>query len=60
MPNKRHPARHYIGFWGTHALKEKLQKLASKQGVTLTVLILKILWDHINKLEVLLVLLLQP
>ena len=45
MPNKRHPARKYIGFWGTLFLKQKLSKIASKKGVSLSVLVTQILWD---------------
>lgn len=54
MPNKRHPTRAYVGFWGTRGLKEKLQKLAVKEGKTLTVLIVKVLWDYVNKFGILL------
>ena len=53
MPNKRHPTRKYIGFWGTASLKQKLQKLASKKGVTLSVLITQILWDFVTGVEAL-------
>lgn len=47
MPNKRHPARKYIGFWGTLFLKQKLSKIASRRGVSLSVLVTQILWDFI-------------
>jgi hypothetical protein len=60
MPNKRHPTRKYIGFWGTGGLKQKLQKLATKRGTTLSVLITKILWDFVNGADLILVLLFQP
>jgi len=60
MPNKRHPTRKYIGFWGTDGLKQKLQKLAAKSGTTLSVLITKILWDFLNGVDLILALLLQP
>jgi len=60
MPNKRHPTRKYIGFWGTDGLKQKLQKLATKRGTTLSVLITKILWDFVNGADLILVLLFQP
>jgi hypothetical protein len=60
MPNKRHPTRKYIGFWGTAGLKQKLQKLAAKSGTTLSVLITKILWDFVNGADLILVLLFQP
>jgi len=53
MPNKRHPTRKYIGFWATLFLKRRLVKIASKRGVTLSVLLTQILWDFINGLEVL-------
>jgi len=59
MPNKRHPTRRYIGFWGTNGLKQKLQKVASKKGVTLSVLITQILWDFVAGVEVLIVVLSQ-
>jgi len=54
MPNKRHPTRTYIGFWGTGGLKARLQKLAVKNGITLSVLITKILWDFVNGSDLLL------
>jgi hypothetical protein len=60
MPNMRHPTRKYIGFWGTDGLKQKLQKLATKGGTTLSVLITKILWDFVNGADLILLLLLQP
>jgi hypothetical protein len=60
MPNKRHPTRKYIGFWGTDGLKQKLQKLAAKSGTTLSVLITKILWDFVNGADLILTLLLHP
>jgi len=60
MPNKRHPTRKYIGFWGTDGLKQKLQKLATKSGTTLSVLITKILWDFVNGADLLLAFVLQP
>jgi hypothetical protein len=53
MPNKRHPTRKYIGFWGTVGLKQKLQKFASKKGITLSVLITQILWDFVAGAEAL-------
>jgi hypothetical protein len=53
MPNKRHPTRKYIGFWATDGLKQKLRKLAAKREVTLSVLILKILFDYVNGTEIL-------
>jgi hypothetical protein len=53
MPNKRHPTRKYIGFWGTSGLKQKLQKVAALKGVTLSVLITQILWDFVAGAEVL-------
>ena len=49
MPNKRHPTRKYIGFWGTVFLKEKLKKIALKRGVPLSGLVTKVLWDFVNE-----------
>lgn len=49
MPNKRHPARKYIGFWWTVLLKEKLTKIAFKQGTSLSVLVTKVLRRYANK-----------
>ena len=49
MPNKRHPARKYIGFWGTNFLKQKLTMLAARKKITLSHLVTKVLWQHIEK-----------
>lgn len=49
MPNKRHPARKYIGFWGTVSLKEKLKKIALKRGMPLSALVTKVLRRYANK-----------
>ena len=49
MPNKRHPTRKFIGFWGTISLKERLTKHALKSKKPLSVLIAEILWDFIQK-----------
>lgn len=54
MPNKRHPAREYIGFWGTNLLKKKLEDIASKRGISLSMLVLQVLWDFVNGVELLL------
>jgi len=49
MPNKRHPARKYIGFWGTAFLKDSLKKHAIKKKMTLSVLVAKVLLEFIQK-----------
>jgi len=54
MPNKRHPARRYIGIWGTLFLKQKLIKIASRKGITLSALVTKVLRDFVNAVEVIL------
>ncbi len=46
MPNKRHPAKKYIGFWGTDGLKKRLLKEAT--GTTLSKVIVKYLWDSLT------------
>ncbi|NBR24009.1 MAG: hypothetical protein EBU08_09615 [Micrococcales bacterium] len=48
MPNKRHPTRRFIGFWGTTFLKLALQKHAKKKGIPLSALIGKILWEFLQ------------
>ena len=47
MPNKRHPAKKYIGFWGTDGLKKRLLEKAT--GTTLSKVIVKCLWDSLIK-----------
>jgi hypothetical protein len=49
MPNKRHPAKKYIGFWGTAFLKDSLKKHAVKKKMTLSVLVAKILLEFVQK-----------
>ena len=49
MPNKRHPTRKYIGFWGTNFLKQKLIMLAARKKITLSQLVTKVLWQYIEK-----------
>ena len=46
MPNKRHPAKKYIGFWGTDGLKKRLLEKAT--GTTLSKVIVKCLWDSLT------------
>ena len=46
MPNKRHPAKKYIGFWGTDGLKKRLLEEAT--GTTLSKVIVKYLWDSLT------------
>jgi hypothetical protein len=46
MPNKRHPAKKYIGFWGTEGLKKRLLEEAT--GTTLSKVIVKYLWDALT------------
>jgi len=46
MPNKRHPAKKYIGFWGTEGLKTRLLERAT--GTTLSKVIVKYLWDALT------------
>ena len=46
MHNKRHPAKKYIGFWGTDGLKKRLLKEAT--GTTLSKVIVKYLWDSLT------------
>jgi hypothetical protein len=49
MPNKRHPARKFIGFWGTTTLKERMKKYASKKNKTLSVVIAEILLEYLTR-----------
>jgi hypothetical protein len=49
MPNKRHPTKKFIGFWGSNFLKASLQKHAKKKGLPLSALIGKILWEFLQK-----------
>lgn len=49
MPNKRHPARKFIGFWATAFVKDSLLKHALKQQITLSVLMADILHDYLLK-----------
>jgi hypothetical protein len=49
MPNKRHPARKFIGFWATAFVKDSLQKHALKQQITLSVLMADILHEYLLK-----------
>ena len=49
MPNKRHPTRKYIGFWGTNFLKQKLIMFAARKKITLSQLVTKVLWQYIEK-----------
>jgi hypothetical protein len=49
MPNKRHPARKFMGFWATTLLKEKLKKHAIKERITLSGLMHDILDDYLLK-----------
>ena len=49
MPNKRHPARKFIGFWATAFVKDSLQKDALKQQIPLSVLMADILHDYLLK-----------
>jgi hypothetical protein len=53
MPNKRHPTRKYIGFWGTSFLKQKLTMLAVRKKITLSRLMTKVLWEHLEKYKLL-------
>jgi hypothetical protein len=53
MPNKRHPARKYIGFWGTSFLKQKLVMAATQKKITLSRLVTKVLWEHLEKYKLL-------
>jgi hypothetical protein len=53
MPNKRHPTRKYIGFWGTSFLKQKLLMVATQKKITLSRLITKVLWKHLEKYKLL-------
>jgi hypothetical protein len=49
MPNKRHPARKFLGFWATTLLKEKLREHAIIKRTTLSVLMHDILDDYLLK-----------
>jgi hypothetical protein len=49
VPNKRHPTKTYISFWGTHLLKKQLQKIALLKGLTLSSLAVKILRDFLKR-----------
>jgi hypothetical protein len=49
VPNKRHPAKTYISFWGTLLLKKQLQKIALLKGLTLSSLAVKILRDFLKR-----------
>lgn len=49
MPNKRHPARKFIGFWGTTTLKDKIKKYASKKNKNLSVVIAEILLEYLTR-----------
>jgi len=48
VPNKRHPTRKYIGFWATTFLKQKLTILAVRKKMSLSELILGVLWKYIE------------
>jgi hypothetical protein len=45
MPNKRHPAKEFIGFWATAYIKNILKRHAKEKEKTLSVLIEKVLRD---------------
>ena len=50
MPNKRHPAKKFIGFWATAYLKKSLKGHAKKKKLTLSVLIEKVLREFAGKI----------
>jgi len=60
MPNKRHPTRKYIGFWGTSFLKQKLIMLATQKKITLSRLMTKVLWEHLEKYKLLVLFFYDP
>jgi hypothetical protein len=60
MPNKRHPTRKYIGFWGTSFLKQKLIMLAVRKKITLSRLMTKALWEYLEKYKLLVLFFYDP
>ena len=49
MPNKRHPARRFVGFWATAFLKDSLKKHAIKKRINLSVLMANVLTNYLLK-----------
>ena len=43
MPNCRHPSKRFIGIWGTIEVYKKLQEIAKKKNVKVSVLIWRVL-----------------
>jgi hypothetical protein len=48
MPNKRHPAKKYIGFWGTESLKKRLLEKATGSKESLSRVITAFLWSSLT------------